>query len=983
MLHYAAMKNRRLRLVVLHSVIVLLASFASLRASTPLQANEPQLDKPVQSATEPPRQSRSRLRTLADKLPVYFIENAGQTDSRVAYYVRGADKLIYFAPEGLTFVLNSYPQRDGGAARAPAESALLVDAQLEAAYHTSLAVKLNFVGADPNVRPLGEDRAPTLISYFHGDRDNWRTGLRTYTRLVYPDLWPGIDLVYSGTVQRLKYQFVVKPNADPQQIKLRYRGAESVSVTAAGKLEVKTSGTTFEDDRPIAYQEIDGQPLEVPVSYCLDDDETDGRSYGFRLGVYDSNKPLIIDPAILVYAGFVGGSGNDRGNAIAVDADGNAYITGETNSTQLTFPDKAGPDRLYNGGVDAFVAKVNAAGTALVYAGYIGGSGDERGNGIAVDSAGAVYVTGETSSMQTSFPVTGGPDIFHNGGVDAFVAKLNADGTSLIYAGYVGGSGDDRANAIALEPGCASNCRAYITGETNSTEASFPETAGSLDTFGGGVDAFVAQVDDSGAALVYAGYIGGSGDDRGNAVAADGAGNAYVTGETNSGQASFPETVGPDLTYNGGVDAFVAEVNAGGTTVVFAGYIGGLADDRAKGVAVDAAGGIYIVGETSSTAASFPDKVGPDRNQNGGFDAFVVKICADTCVDLTVAQTDLPDPVRVGDDITYTVTVTNDGPDDATNVVLEDEVPAGITIVSATPSVGTCSITTTISCDLGDLTNGSSATVTIVATTTAKGTLLNKVSVTADQTDTDGSNSANTERTVATLGNLVLRAFTTAKAAIPGTDIVIDDTTFNGGAVGSQDSTTRFYLSADRKLDGADVLLGSRAIPALGAKTGNSGSTTVTIPLGTVLGRFFLLGLADADNSVGETREANKETRTLKVTRPDLEVSALRAPQKTSAGALITVEDTTINKEPVASGGSTTKFYLSTDKVFGGDALLGSRAIPALGPEAKSAGSTTVTIPLATAPGKYFLIGVADADGAIAETNETDNTRARAITVGP
>ncbi|MBI4590231.1 MAG: SBBP repeat-containing protein, partial [Candidatus Rokubacteria bacterium] len=197
-------------------------------------------------------------------------------------------------------------------------------------------------------------------------------------------------------------------------------------------------------------------------------------------------------------------------------------------------------------------------GTALVYAGYIGGAGNDDGRGIAVDSAGNAYVTGSAGSAEwTGFPVTVGPDLTYNGGFDAFVAKVNAAGTGLVYAGYIGGSGDDFGRGIAVD----SAGNAYITGDTLSSEATFPVTVGPDLTHNGGSDAFVAKVNAAGTALVYAGYIGGSADDWGEGIAVDSAGNAYVTGTTRSTEATFPVAVGPDLTYNGGVwDAFVAKI---------------------------------------------------------------------------------------------------------------------------------------------------------------------------------------------------------------------------------------------------------------------------------------------------------------------------------------------------------------------------------------------------------------------------------------
>jgi hypothetical protein len=288
-----------------------------------------------------------------------------------------------------------------------------------------------------------------------------------------------------------------------------------------------------------------------------------------------------------------------------------------------------GPDLTYNGGTrDAFMAKVNVAGTSLVYCGYIGGSGDDYGHAIAVEGSGNAYVTGFTTSTETTFPVTVGPDLTFNGGTaDAFVAKVNAAGISLVYCGYIGGSSADDGRGIAVD----GSGNAYVTGSTLSTEATFPVVGGPDLTFNdssASSDAFVAKVNAAGTALVYCGYIGGSLADEGFGIALDGSRNAYVLGVTSSAEATFPVTVGPDLSYNGGTyDAFVAKVNAAGTALVYCGYIGGSGNDWGDGIAVDGSGNAYVTGYTVSTEATFPVAGGPDLSYNGGtYDAFVAKI---------------------------------------------------------------------------------------------------------------------------------------------------------------------------------------------------------------------------------------------------------------------------------------------------------------------------------------------------------------------
>lgn len=561
--------------------------------------------------------AEQRVRHALSKLPIYFIENRGQLDARVAYYVQGAETSVYFTSLGLTFTSTG---------RRGVSPPVVLPASLRPANAAAQrwAVNLEFVGSDPKVTPRGRSRGSAIVSYFKGPRETWKTGLATYSSIVYANLWPGIDLQYSGAMDHLKYEYIVQPGTSVDRIRLRYRGATYVGINAAGQIEVRTPLGIFRDDRPYAYQEIEGRQVRVEASY-----EGTGDVFGFRIGAYDRNRPLIIDPAVLVYAGFLGGSGNDVATSVAVDESGNAYVTGFTPSTEPGFPVTAGPDLTYNGGdEDAFVAKVNAEGTGLIYAGYIGGSGKDEGYGIAVDRTGNAYVTGAAGSDEHTFPVAGGPGLTYGGEDDAFIAKVNADGTGLIYAGYIGGSNFDYGSSVAVD----NTGSAYVTGYTGSNEFSFPVTAGPDLTFNGGdQDAFVAKVNPDGTALVYAGYIGGSGAfDRGQGIAVDRSGNAYVAGRTNSTHETFPVTVGPDLTFNGLIDAFVAKVNSEGTALLYAGYIGGAGNDQGLGITIDRSDNAYVTGFTNSTTAQgFPAAMGPDTTHNGGNDAFVAKVNPD------------------------------------------------------------------------------------------------------------------------------------------------------------------------------------------------------------------------------------------------------------------------------------------------------------------------------------------------------------------
>ena len=358
-------------------------------------------------AAEPAPAGHARVQSLLGNLPLYFIENRGQEDPRVAYYVPGHNITTYFTADGVTFAFSS-PMPPPASRRAFARPAAV---RSEPVTRERWALKLDFVGSNSASTPRGQELTPTLFSYFKGPESQWKTGLKTYASVIYPDLWPGIDLVYGGTGGRLKYTFHAKPGADPAQIKLAYRGASAV-VLDRGRLEVSTPVGGFSDERPYAYQELDGRRTEVPTRFARASGQ---HTYGFVVGDYDRSQPLVLDPSFLVYAGYIGGTGEERALAIAVDSAGNAYVAGSTVSTVPSFPGTIGPDLAHNGGLDAFVAKVKADGTGLVYAGYIGGARDDLATAIAVNSAGNAYVAGSTASDQTTFPVSVGPGLTNTG----------------------------------------------------------------------------------------------------------------------------------------------------------------------------------------------------------------------------------------------------------------------------------------------------------------------------------------------------------------------------------------------------------------------------------------------------------------------------------------------------------------------------------------------------------------------------------------
>jgi hypothetical protein len=516
------------------------------------------------------------------------------------------------------------------------------------------ALRMHVVGGQPDAQIVGSGQLSAKANYIIGnDPSKWHRGVPQYARVSYRDVYPGIDLTYHGQQNQLEFDFVVAPGSTPDPIKLSFSGASRIRTDAVGNLALATSAGGLTLNKPVAYQERDGVRQLVDARFIL----KANHQVGFELGSYDRTRELVIDPS-LSYATYLGGASEDVGFGIAVDASGNAYVTGHSNSTDFPGPPKlVGP----GGSFDAFVVKIKSDGT-LGYSTFVGGSGDDLGSSIAVDSIGAAYVAGITSSID--FPTTplvvqpasggGGSTCGTKGNatcLDGIVFKLDPTGASLVYATYLGGSNDDEAFGIAVD----GSGNAYIAGDTFSTN--FPHTNGLFQILNKGAgangsdDGFVTELNPSATLFVYSTYLGGSFSDFANGIAVDGSGNAYVTGETLSTDfpttpGSFQPTCGTDGNCNaaGGAvfsDAFVARINAGGGALHYSTYLGGSSDDTGLGIAVDGSGNAYVTGETTHTNTSaatgdFPIFPNPGAFQtsygNGsaaaGSNAFVTKLNA-------------------------------------------------------------------------------------------------------------------------------------------------------------------------------------------------------------------------------------------------------------------------------------------------------------------------------------------------------------------
>lgn len=527
------------------------------------------------------------------ELRLAFVPNVGQLDRRVRYAAPAGRASVFLTSTGTVVVL--------------------------AAENRGVALRLQFLGANarPGLTAVREE--PGRVNYLlGGNPGRWRTNVRSYRKVVYRDVWPGVDVSVSGAGEELEYELRLAPGADPDRIRLAYRGQNRLSIEPGGALRIETALGALHDSAPVSYQRIRGRRVAVASKFTFES----GGAIGFALGAYDRRFPLVIDPS-LVYSTFLGESGGDHGYGIAVDAAGNAYVTGLTESRDL--PTTAGAfDRSYNGrGGDAFVTKLNASGSALVYTTFLGGRRNDFGYGIAVDRAGNAYVTGSTKSR--NFPTTRGAfdRNYNRGGWDAFVAKLNPSGTALVYSTYLGDRVGHEGHGIAIDR--AGN--AYMTGRTESPR--FPTTPGAFDRSynGGGGDAFVSKLSASGSSLLYSTFLGGPQYDFGRGIAVDSGRRAYVTGSASTG---FPTTAGAyDTSYNGGRDAFVAKVNPTGSSLVYSTYLGGSGGqsaDEAEAIGLDRLGSTYVTGRAGS--ASFPTTRGSfdRRYDGGGGDAFVAKV---------------------------------------------------------------------------------------------------------------------------------------------------------------------------------------------------------------------------------------------------------------------------------------------------------------------------------------------------------------------
>jgi len=684
--------------------------------------------------------ARARVAQVYGRLPLRFEANQGQTDAQVKFLSRGRGYGLFLTPTEALLSLrkpSAVSHQPSGNSR---QSAVGSQPSQEATDNhnsqftnhksptpnpeppTPTVVRLKLLGAKADAKVEGLGELPGKSNYFLGnDPKQWRTGVPNYEKVRYTGVYEGVDLLYYGNQGQLEYDWVVAPGADPKSIKFAIEGAENVSIDPNGDLVLRIEGGEVRLRKPVVYQEESGVRSQEPgardegprtkdnlQSSIGNRQFLDGRytlreirnhksqitnhkyEVAFALGPYDKTRPLVIDPVLaystylggsgldaatdiavdssgtvyvagvttggfpttsgvvretfqggtsdafvfaffpgasggVVYSTYLGGSGDDVAYSIATDGAGNAYVAGETTSSN--FPTTTGALQTACAGItcdDAFVAKLNGSGMTLLYSTYFGGSGAEVAARVVVDDSNNVNIAGTTTSTDIVVPGSITPyQATNNGGRDAFAAILDSSGANLLYFTYLGGSGDDRAFDLALRPGSAV---LYLTGETASTN--FPTSVLAYDdALDGTDDAFVTAIDpfpSLAGPLVFSTYLGGSGSESGGGIAVDSNQNTVFVGGVTSSSTDFPLLSATQTTYGGGPnDIFVAGLNFTGTGLASSTYLGGSGDDQGGRVVVDSFSNIFVAGLTNST--DFPTANPIQANNSGGYDLFLTE----------------------------------------------------------------------------------------------------------------------------------------------------------------------------------------------------------------------------------------------------------------------------------------------------------------------------------------------------------------------
>ena len=541
----------------------------------------------------------------------YFIENKGQWPSEVLYLTQHGGLNTWITTKGMLY---EYYKTEEIKDKSASPDAVPDKFKHQAYNRWGHRVSYKLLGNNVLLNTQGKQKQEEYYNYFIGnDPSKHTSNVGLYKEALVKEIYSGIDLRYYFDKGLLRYDYIVRPGADPSQIRFSIEGSDKTFLNERGELIFTTCFGEVKNADLYSYQQEDKSPVVAEFT-------KQGDSWSIALGSYNKSQTLIIDP--LIYSTYIGGGANEAGESIALDALGNSYITGHTNS--IDYDTTLGVFQSNNvsvGSWDIFVSKLNASGTALIYSTYIGGNAEDIAYSITLDASGNSYITGSTKSI--NYPITAGAFQSSNEFLwDIFVTKLNATGTALIYSTYIGGGGRDEGSSIAVD----TSGNAYITGYTESSN--YDITPGAFQTtYAGSRDVFISKLNATGTTLLYSTFIGGGNFEEGYSIALDALDNAYITGYTES--STYDITPGAFQTiYEGNKDVFVSKLNATGTALIYSTYIGGSSYDEGYSITLDASKNAYITGSTGSINYDITSGAYQTIKAGGVRDIFVTKLNA-------------------------------------------------------------------------------------------------------------------------------------------------------------------------------------------------------------------------------------------------------------------------------------------------------------------------------------------------------------------
>ncbi len=578
-----------------------------------------------------PLQSVQKNELVFQNKPLFFEKNMGQFDSEVDFVSRNDNLNLYLSSGHAKISFDPLDKKN--------------------------YIKIILLDTDQIPQSKGVNQKQGKINYFSGqEKETWQHNIPLYEKVTYQSVYPGINLLYYGNNGKFEYDFIVAPYIDYRIIKLKFEGIEKMELNGTGDLLLYTEQGTIVQKAPLVYQENNYEKQIIESQYLL----TDNNQVSFQIADYDETRPLIIDP-VLTYASYLGNKNNEEGNDIVVDSDRNTYIVGST--TSVDFPINNPLQNKHGGGkYDLFVSKFDAN-NALVFTTYLGGSANDKGLSIAVDQTGYIYIAGETDSRD--FPIRlpiqstlSGNNNCNEGKSDcndAFIAKLNKDGSELLFSTYLGGNNKEIARSIAVD----NEENVYIAGVTTSynfpvqneiqstlkqqeaSEGKLRELCGvslSIKNYG---DIFISKLDTKNISYIFSTYLGGTCVDAAFGIDLDNSKNIFVTGMTAS--PDFPVQIDADVcselniteeeclpfqeNFKFQTDIFLLKLNPEGNKILYATYFGDSGAEIGLDVATDNAGSAYITGYTDSPNLGH---LNPFQGKHGGGrDAFIAKFSAE------------------------------------------------------------------------------------------------------------------------------------------------------------------------------------------------------------------------------------------------------------------------------------------------------------------------------------------------------------------